>query len=152
METVPAYEAGNDKAGMFFEMDYYGHPSRGAVRSWKNEMSPMTWVYWLTFDGLRAAGEAAVPALFVHGDGCVLPGNARAVFERLPGPKRMVWTDGSQTDFYDQQPQVGNAVAAAHEHFAGTLRARSHGPGRPDSRTASRFASRSCSRGFSEAA
>lgn len=26
---VPAYEAGNDRAGMFFPLDYYANPDRG---------------------------------------------------------------------------------------------------------------------------
>src|SRR5262245_11593850 len=38
---VPAYRAGDDRAGMFFELDYYADPKRGAVREWKNEMAEM---------------------------------------------------------------------------------------------------------------
>jgi hypothetical protein len=60
--------------------------------------------------------------LFVHGDACVLPQNAKTVFERLRGEKELVWTDGTQTDFYDQEPFVEKAIAAAHEHFERTLK------------------------------
>lgn len=35
---------------------------------------------------------------------------ARRFAER---PKRLNWTEGSQTDFYDQQPHVDAAVEAA---------------------------------------
>jgi uncharacterized protein len=119
--TVPAYENGNDRAGMFFELDYYASPGRGAVPGWVNEMAEMSWLYWLTFDGLSAASKVSTPALFVHSDDCVLPGNVKAVADRLAGPKEVLWANGSQTDFYDQPAQVRLAVNAVDEHFRRTL-------------------------------
>jgi uncharacterized protein len=113
VETVPAYKPGDETAGMFFELDYYGNPSRGAVPSWKNAMAALSWSYWFTFDGLRAAEHVRQPALFVHSDGCVFPDNVRAIHDRLRGPKRLVWAEGTQTDFYDQPAQVSLAVDAA---------------------------------------
>lgn len=122
LDMAHAYEVGNEDAGMSFPLDYYGNPSRGAVPTWKNEMSLMTWLYWLTFDGLRPASRVSAPTLFVHGDGCVFPDNVKSVAERIGAPKTMLWTDGEQTDFYDREPFVTKAVAAAQEHFAKTLR------------------------------
>jgi uncharacterized protein len=119
--TVPAYEDGNDRAGMFFELDYYANPSRGVVPEWTNEMAEFSWIYWLTFDGLAAASRVSVPTLLVHGDDCVLPDNARSVHDRLAGPKELVWTAGGQIDFYDQPEQVALAVEAADNHFRRTL-------------------------------
>lgn len=121
LRTVPAYEADNDRAGMFFELDYYANPSRGAVSAWRNEMAELSWLYWLGFDGLSPAASVSVPTLFVHGDDCVLPDNVRSVHDRLSGPRQLVWADGGQTDFYDQPAQVDLAVAAADEHFRRTL-------------------------------
>jgi fermentation-respiration switch protein FrsA (DUF1100 family) len=118
---VPAYEAGNDRAGMFFELEYYAAPNRGAVPSWANEMAEMSWLYWLSFDGLSAAPRVRVPALFVHSDSCVLPANVKAVRDRLAGPGDLVWAEGGQTDFYDQPEQVSLAARAAVEHFKKTL-------------------------------
>ena len=123
VENVPAYEPGNDRAGMFFELDYYANPRRGAVPPWNNEMAEMSWAFWLTFDGLRSAAEVTAPTVLVHGDGCVLPENARAVYAALRGPKRLEWADGSQIDFYDQPAQVRNAVAIIDSHFQDTLKA-----------------------------
>lgn len=117
VRTVPAYEAGNDQAGMFFELDYYADPNRGAVPAWHNEMAELSWLYWLGFDGLSAASSVSTPTLFVHGDGCVLPDNVKTVHDALTGPKELVWADGEQTDFYDRPAQVAVAVAAADEHF-----------------------------------
>jgi len=42
----------------------------------------------------------------------VFPDNARLVHSRLRGKKELVWTNGNQTDFYDQPTQVEFAVDA----------------------------------------
>ena len=118
---VPAYRPSDDRAGMFFDLDYYANPRRGAVPEWKNEMAEMSWLFWLTFDGVRSAGEVSVPTVMVHGDGCVLPEHAKAVHAALRGPKQLEWTEGSQIDFYDQEPQVIKAAAIASQHFRATL-------------------------------
>jgi uncharacterized protein len=119
--VTPAYENGNDLAGMSFPDDYYASPDRGAVPAWKNEMTELSWLYWLTFDGLAAAPRVSVPALFVHSDDCVLPANVRAVRDRLAGPSELVWAEGGQTDYYDQPREVSLAVSAAAEHFRKAL-------------------------------
>jgi fermentation-respiration switch protein FrsA (DUF1100 family) len=121
VEMVPAYKPGDELAGMFFELDYYARAERGAVPEWKNEMATLSWLYWLSFDGLRAADRVRVPTLLIHGDGCVLPENAKAIHARLNAPKRLLWTDGGQIDFYDQPALVSKAVDAAHQHFRETL-------------------------------
>jgi fermentation-respiration switch protein FrsA (DUF1100 family) len=121
VRTVPAYEDGNDRAGMFFELDYYASPDRGAIPVWRNEMAEFSWIYWLTFDGLSCASRVSVPTLFVHGDGCVLPDNVRFVRDRLAGPSELVWAEGTQIDFYDQPDQVALSVEAADKHFRRTL-------------------------------
>jgi uncharacterized protein len=113
VDMVPAYNAGDPSAAMFIEMDYYGNAQRGAVPSWKNEMAAMSWYYWLLFDGTSAARQVEVPSLLVHSDGSVFPDNVRLVHSQLRGKKELVWTDGFQTDFYDQPTQVAFAVDAA---------------------------------------
>lgn len=119
---VPAYEDGNDRAGMFFPLDYYANPDRGAIPAWKNQMAEMTWLYWLTYEGLSAADDVTIPALFVHGDECALPANVKDIHARLRGLKELIWTDGSQVDFYDQPRLVGKAIAAVVPWFDRTLR------------------------------
>ena len=101
---VPAYRLGDDRAGMFWELDYYANPKRGAVPEWKNEMAEMSWLSWLTFDGLRSASDVTVPTLIVHSDGCAFPDHVRSVYAALKGPKQIEWAAGSQIDFYDQDP------------------------------------------------
>ena len=109
--TVPAYDPSNADAGMAFELDYYAQPARGAVPQWKNAMAAMSWFYWLTFDGMRAASRVRTPTLLIHGDDCVLPENVKTVHKALAGPKRLIWMEGTQTDFYDQPLQVDRAIA-----------------------------------------
>ena len=119
---VPAYNDGDDRAGMHFRLDYYGLADRGAVPAWKNAMAEMTWLYWLTFDGLSAAARVDTPSLFVHSDGCVFPDHVRQVHAAVKGRKELVWAEGSQIDFYDQPAQVAAAMAAATRWFEETLR------------------------------
>lgn len=120
---VPAYKDGDDRAGMYFRLDYYGRADRGAIPQWRNEMSEMTWLYWLTFDGRSAAGRVTTPTMLVHADGCVFPEHVRQVHAQIGGPKELVWSEGNQIDFYDQREQVDSAVRAALAWFAKTLRA-----------------------------
>jgi hypothetical protein len=118
---VPAYRPGDDRAGMFFELDYYGNPRRGAVPAWKNEMAEMSWLSWLTFDGVRSAGDVGVPTVIVHSDGCVFPDHVRAIHGALRGRKRLEWTEGNQIDFYDQEAQVRTSLAIVVPHLKATL-------------------------------
>ena len=121
VRIVPAYKDGDDRAGMYFPLDYYARPDRGAIPAWRNEMAEMTWIYWLTYDGLAAARSVEVPTLFVHSDGCVFPDHVRRIHEQLNGPKEIRWVDGNQIDFYDQPAQVDAAVNAASGWFSRTL-------------------------------
>ncbi|WP_129666989.1 alpha/beta hydrolase [Phytoactinopolyspora endophytica] len=120
--TVPAYDPGNDRAGMHLELDYYSAEDRGAIPEWPNEMAEMSWIPWLTFDGLAAArSSVSVPSLFVHSDGCVFPDNIEQVRRGLRGPADVAWGEGGQIDFYDQPAQVEFAVEALDAHFSKTL-------------------------------
>jgi fermentation-respiration switch protein FrsA (DUF1100 family) len=118
---VPAYEDGNDRAGMFFELGYYADAKRGAIPQWRNEMAELTWTYWFTFDGLAVADRIETPCLFVHGDECVLPENAKSVHDRVRGPKELVWAGGFQVDWYDRPDLVDKAMQAVEGWFRETL-------------------------------
>ncbi|MBB4932952.1 hypothetical protein F4561_003772 [Lipingzhangella halophila] len=118
---VPAYEPGNERAGMHVPLDYYADPARGAIPEWTNEMAEMSWTSWLCFDGLASADRAAAPSLFLHSEGCVFPENVETVRGALAGPGKTVWEQGEQTDFYDQPHHVALAVDAADEHFRLTI-------------------------------
>ena len=121
LSIAPAYENGNDRAGMFFPLDYYAQSDRGAIPEWKNQMSEMTWSHWLCFDGLSAATRVSAPCLFVHSDGCVFPNHVTQVHANVRGPKELVWATGNQIDFYDQPAQVDAAMTAIDDWFRQTL-------------------------------
>ncbi len=123
--TVPAYDPADERAGMTLEMDYYANPARGAVPEWPNRMAEMSWVPWLSFDGLSPAAAVSVPSLFVHADGCVFPEHIERLRQSMTGPVEVAWGDGAQTDFYDQPAQVEFAIDALDAHLSGmrTVRA-----------------------------
>lgn len=121
LSLVPAFDPGNERAGMFLPLDYYAKVERGAVSAWKNAMNEMTWLYWLTFDGLSAAAEVEKPVLLVHSDECVLPDNVRTVHARLKGQKEIVWSTGGQIDFYDRPDLVESATRDAASWFERVL-------------------------------
>lgn len=122
LRMAPAYAAGDERAGMSFEMDYYANSKRGAVKEWSNEMAEPSWLHWLSFDGLSAAPSVRTPTLLVHSDGCALPDNAKAVHARLAGRKQLAWIGkGTQTDFYDLPEYVNSAADRAAAWFEETL-------------------------------
>ncbi len=125
VEYVKAYDpAPNSTAAMFFPVDYYGNPARGAIPQWRNEFAVMGWKEWLELDAVRYAARIRVPTLMVHSDGSALPGNARRFYAELatpPDQKRLVWVEGEHTQFYDQDAQVAAAAGPLAEHFRRAL-------------------------------
>jgi hypothetical protein len=73
----------------------------------------MAWTEWLTLDAIALAPEVRVPTLLVHSEDAAIPDGARRFHEALTCPKQIVWTDGTQFDFYDQPPTVDDAVERA---------------------------------------
>src|SRR5882724_4856163 len=119
--VVPAYAEGDDRAGMFIPLEYYSSPARGAIPAWSNTMAEASWTYWLTFDGLRAASEVAIPAAFVHAEQAVFPDHIRAVAGAMRADVKQFWTEGDQIQFYDQPKQVTFAMDALTPWFVQTL-------------------------------
>lgn len=118
---VPACSATDERAAMYGNWDYYLNPKRGAIPAWKNEFNVMSWKDWLTFDPIKIATQLKVPVLMVHSESAAIPDGAKAFYEGLKGEKKIVWTDGSQFDFYDAEKQVLFAAAQAGEWLSKTL-------------------------------
>lgn len=121
VDYVAAYDPNGNGAAMFFPVDYYARPDRGAVPQWVNRFPVMAWADWLTYDALAAAPRVTVPTLLIHSDDSAYPDNVRRFHAALAGPKALVWTQGQHIDFYDRDPWVGTALTAAAAHFARTL-------------------------------
>lgn len=123
VELVPAFSTeSNPIIAMTGQPIYYGNPARGSIPQWRNEYAVMSWVEWIQFDALAVAPKVKTPALFVHSDGSALPENVKRFYASMPGPKKLVWAQGNHLDFYDQEPQVSQAVTALVTHFRAPLR------------------------------
>ncbi|MEM9539372.1 MAG: alpha/beta hydrolase [Cyanobacteria bacterium P01_E01_bin.42] len=100
---------------------YYTNPDRGAIPEYDNRFPVMAWSEWLTFNAFSAAPGIHIPYLMLHGDGMMLPDNAKAFYEAIDAPKSLKWQDGLQMDYYDKPELVASAATQIAEHFQKTL-------------------------------
>jgi hypothetical protein len=121
MEYAPAYEVGNKKAAMFFTVDYYGNPERGAIPQWKNQYALISHKAWHDFNIWSVASAITTPALFVHSNESALPENVKRLHNSVKGSKELYWTSGEHTEFYDRGQQVNEASQALIRHFKEAL-------------------------------
>ncbi|MFJ5974635.1 alpha/beta hydrolase [Streptomyces sp. NPDC093060] len=121
VQYVPAVSTTDPDAAMFGPFDYYLDDKRGAVPTWDNRFAVMSWLDWLSFDPHPAAAGITAPTVMVHSRDGALPQGAERFHEAVAGPKRIVWTDGTQFDFYDQDEKVAEASDIAVRHFTETL-------------------------------
>jgi fermentation-respiration switch protein FrsA (DUF1100 family) len=121
VDYVPVVSGSDDSAAMPYDIDFYLDPERGAVPAWPNRFAVMSWPDWLTYDAIALAPRIDRPTLLVHSEDAAVPEGARRFHASLAGPRDILWTEGTQFDFYDQEPQVTVAVDAVAAHFARTL-------------------------------
>lgn len=92
---------------------YYG-TRRSAAAGWKNEMTRLSISELLTFDAAIGADFIGpTPTLIVHGrtDEFCDPDGAQDAYERIDGPKELMWLDTTNhIDLYDQPHFVEPAV------------------------------------------
>jgi len=109
--------AANGEAAMPGEepFAYYG-TRRGASTCWENSVTRASVRELLTVDNMAGADFLSPkPGLIVHGmhDAYCSPDGAREAYQRMGGPKRIVWLDARlHTDLYDTEPFVTQAVEA----------------------------------------
>jgi uncharacterized protein len=122
VDYVPVVSTTDPRAAMPYDIDFYLNPTRGGIPAWPNRFAVMAWPDWLTYDSIVLAPQITQPTLLVHSEDAAIPDGARRFHAGLAGSKDIFWTQGTQFDFYDQEPQVtvaGDTVAA---HFGRTLR------------------------------
>jgi uncharacterized protein len=94
---------------------YYG-TSRGASATWQNSVTRASILQLITMDNMIGADFLAPkPGLIVHGmaDAYCSPDGAREAYERMGGPKQIIWLDCSlHVDLYDNERYVAQAVDA----------------------------------------
>ncbi|WP_431950336.1 alpha/beta hydrolase [Nocardia lijiangensis] len=121
IDYVPVVSATDERAAMPYDIDFYLDPARGGIPAWPNRFAVMSWVDWLTFDSIALAPKISQPTLLVHSEQAAIPDGARRFHAGLAGRKDIFWTEGSQFDFYDQEPQVALTVDTVAAHFGRTL-------------------------------
>ena len=121
VQYVPALSETDKNAAMPMKLDFYLDPKRGAIPEWPNRFAVMSWLWWLTFDPIRYAKDLHVPIQIVHSEKAATPDAVKSFYENVTAPKDILWTEGEQTDFYDQEPQVMTAIDAVTAHFGKTL-------------------------------
>ncbi|WP_030691076.1 alpha/beta hydrolase [Streptomyces globisporus] len=121
VEYVPVVSATDERAAMPYDIDFYLNPARGGIPAWPNRFAVMSWADWLTYDAVALAPRIDRPTLLVHSEDAAIPDGARRFHAGLAGPGDILWTEGTQFDFYDAEPQVTIAVDTVAAHFARTL-------------------------------
>lgn len=121
IEYVPVVSATDERAAMPYDIDFYLNPARGGIPAWPNRFAVMSWVDWLTYDSISLAPRITRPTVLVHSEDAAIPQGAHRFHAGLAGPKDIYWTQGTQFDFYDTEPQVGVAVDTVAAHFGRTL-------------------------------
>ncbi|MFF9851427.1 alpha/beta hydrolase [Streptomyces litmocidini] len=121
VDYVPVVSATDERAAMPYDIDFYLNPARGGIPAWPNRFAVMAWADWLTYDAVALAPRVDRPTLLVHSEDGAIPDGARRFHAGLAGPKDILWTEGTQFDFYDSEPQVTLAVDTVAAHFARTL-------------------------------
>ncbi|MGW4896106.1 alpha/beta hydrolase [Kitasatospora sp. NPDC004240] len=122
VEYVPVVSTTDERAAMPYDIDFYLNPERGGIPGWPNRFALMAWADWLTYDSIALAPRIDRPTLLVHSEDAAIPDGARRFHAGLAGPKDILWTQGTQFDFYDTEPQVTVAVDTVAAHFARSLR------------------------------
>ncbi|MFI1722497.1 alpha/beta hydrolase [Streptomyces sp. NPDC020489] len=122
LEFVPVVDATDERAAMPYDIDFYLNPARGGIPAWPNRFAVMAWEDWLTYDSIALAPRITQPTLLVHSEDAAIPEGARRFHTGLAGPKDILWTQGTQFDFYDQEPHVTLAADTVAAHFGRTLR------------------------------
>ncbi|XIE81285.1 alpha/beta hydrolase [Streptomyces sp. SBR177] len=121
VDYVPVVSATDERAAMPYDIDFYLSPARGGVPAWPNRFAVMSWADWLTYDAVALAPRITQPTLLVHSEDAAIPEGAHRFHAGLADPKDILWTEGTQFDFYDQEPQVALAVDTVTAHFGRTL-------------------------------
>lgn len=104
--------------------EYYG-TERSAAPGWRNEMTRLSVRELLTTDlAIGADFIGPTPTLIVHGrtDDFCSPEGAASTFDRIDGPKELLWLDTTNhIDLYDQPDYVEPAVRRVTEWMAESL-------------------------------
>ncbi|MFG3708669.1 alpha/beta hydrolase [Micromonospora sp. NPDC047670] len=117
VDYVPVVSTTDPRAAMPYDIDFYLNPARGGVPAWPNRFAVMAWPDWLTYDAISLAPQITQPTVIVHSTDAAIPEGASRFHASLAGPKDILWSQGTQFDFYDQEPQVTTATDTVAAHL-----------------------------------
>ena len=124
VDYIPAASNADPTAAMYWTgdaLDYYLNPRRGAIPQWGARFAVMAWPEWLEFDPIPLADRISAPVRIVTSEQSATPAGAKAFAAGLRAPHDIVWTSGTQFDFYDSPATVRFAAEHAVAHFRNTL-------------------------------
>lgn len=125
VDYIPAISETNVNAAMYGPYDYYLNPKRGAIPQWSaDKFAVMSWEDWLTTNPMPSANKLKSPTLMIHSDGAVLPQYTKNYFNEIAtNDKKLHWMKTElqspyhQFNYYDQEPEVSEAVLEASKWF-----------------------------------
>jgi fermentation-respiration switch protein FrsA (DUF1100 family) len=128
IDYMPAVAAEGEAAMQGSEpFEYYG-TARSAAANWQNRVTRLSQASLFTLEGASAADFLApTPVVFVHGrtDLYCPPAAAQATYDRVDGPKDLLWLDTTNhIDLYDREDYVNPAVRRVATFFEQHLQAR----------------------------
>jgi hypothetical protein len=126
VDYIAAVDGGGGEAAMGGDepFAYYG-TERSASPGWVNRVTRLSIRELLTLDAVSAGPLIAPrPTLMIHGrsDAYCTPEGAQAMFDRIGGPKRLVWLDTTNhIDLYDNPVFVEPAIDLLAAFFSEQL-------------------------------
>ena len=97
---------------------YYLDPARAAGPHYPNRWALQSWVPWLTFDAISAAGDVAQPVHIVHSESGAVPDGARRFIDGLPSEPVVRWlNDFTQEQLYYEADAVNAAISATADWY-----------------------------------
>lgn len=95
----------------------FSQDAEESAASWDGSFAPLSWPRWLGFDPLAHTGAVGAPTLLIHSREAFFPMGVEMCFQRLGGPKSLVWMEGRQTDFYTSFPLRTRCIRRISDHF-----------------------------------
>ncbi len=122
MDYIPAISDTDPNAAMFGPFDYYLDKNLGQVPNWSHDKFALaSWEPWLTYRPLASAEKINIPTLIITSENAATPVADQAFYDKLQGPKELVWLEGGQLDFYHQEVLVNQSVELVAQFLGKSL-------------------------------
>lgn len=118
MTYIPSISDTDPNAAMFGPFDYYLDEDLGKVPNWSHDkFALINWEKWLTYRPVSSAENIAIPTLIITSEGAATPQADQEFYDKLQGPKELIWMEGAQLEFYHKPALVKESLAHVAEYF-----------------------------------